>query len=259
MTTTATKQLIKSPAVGNGLLSWLCANGEQVEQGQPVARFTAGNNAHTVTATATGRLSIVTPHNITVQGGNPIGSIDPNAQGTTPPQSPKIAASVPMRDISNNRAALRHDAINAPQSQIRATTPTTTTNTPPESRHDAPQRAIEGGGRRGNIRPAPALEVIELREDAPTKRKPQRVKIVNRTYSISNQAERDIAKLAAKIKYGEDAPADLDTINESVLIRLGMSLVLDLPRGALYASLRELIATEKAGEYGQGRPKPRKK
>lgn len=262
MTATATKQLIKSPAVGMGRLSWLCADGEQVEQGQPVARFTVGSVAHTVTATITGRLTIVSKiaDTVTMQGGNPIGSIDPNAQGSKPLKASKTVPTESTRNYPQSSSAARVAPINAPQSQIQATTPTPTTDTPLETPYNAPQRAVEGNKRRGFDVPTvePVLTVLDSGAAAvnPSKRQPKkRTKTAHTTYHITEQQAAALIDLSTNFRKDPDTPS----YSASEIVRAAVEHLLNQDRPTVEAILSHNRNREKRGGYGAGWRKPNQK
>ena len=244
MTTTATVVWCKSPAAGMGRLSWLCEDGEQVSEGQPVARFNVGNVAHNVAAPATGRLTIIAKvaESVTMQGGNPIGKVDTGTTGNAPKR-----ATMPLE---------------SPAPSTRPNTKPAPVPTQPASVVPPAAAIVEQPAprRRGTI--TPPIEVVEIVEPQATiepKGKGKSKRAVNRTYSVGSHQEQAIAKLAKTLSLAALDDESIPTgVNESELVRAGIELLLGLPRPALLDVLKGNRDREKRGKWGRGRPRPLK-
>ena len=244
-TPTITKHLVKLPAAGKGVLLWLAIDGQQVGTGETIARFTVGTVAHHVTASGTGRLSRTTPDNITLIGGSVVGWVSEGEQGTAAITSQKPLQAAPPVEGVNTRISGTPRSL--PQ-QVQPVEPIA-------------QPAQEPRTRRGSHIEAAALSaaVVELPSDKAEKsRKGKSKKTVNRTYSIGDHQEADIARLAKTLQLESLADDSIPPTNESELIRAAVDLLLGLPRPALLEVLRANREREKAGKWGRGRPRPRK-
>ena len=244
-TPTITKRLIKLPAAGKGVLSWIAIDGQQVETGAPIARFIVGTPAHTIMAPCTGRLSRTTPDNTTLMGGSVVGWVSEGEQGTAAPTPQKPLQAAAAVSGPNTRTAT--EARNPPQ-QVQAAAPKIEASTEPRTRRGSHIEAA-----------TLAAAVVELPGDVGKKgQKRASKKTVNRTYSIGDHQEADIARLAKTLQLEALSDDSIPPANESELVRAAVDLLLGLPRPALLDVLKANREREKAGKWGRGRPRPGK-
>jgi hypothetical protein len=247
-TPTVTKHLIKLPAAGKGVLLWIAADGQQVDTGQQIARFMVGNVEHRVDAPGTGQLTRTTPDNITLVGASVIGWVNEGVTGTAAAASQKpLQSPVRPAPVAEGKPSSKNAAPESRQ-QVQTVEPKTATTDPRP--------------RRGSHIEAAALSaaVVELpsepKERKGAKRRDKKTK--NRTYSIGEHQEADIARLAKTLQLEALSDDSIPAVNESELIRAAVDMLLGLPRPALLDVLNANREREKAGKWGRGRPRPPK-
>lgn len=262
MTATITKHMIKTPNAGKGVLSWIANDGEQAEAGRPIALFTVGTVAHEVLSPSAGRVYRVTPNGVTLAGNSVVGRVHEGESGNGPVNTyNRIKSPTPFGRENNHVPTEKrtYPPLNASEPQIMQEVKVTPA-TP--SFVEAPK------ARRGtHIEPTPlqgaavlAGQVVELPSEKATKgtKKPQAKKTKNRTYSIGDHQEGDIAKLSKALQLEALDNDAIPACNESEIVRAAVDLLLGLPRPALLEVLRANREREKVGKWGRGRPRPGK-
>lgn len=240
-TPTITKQLIKLPAAGKGLLSWLAIEGQQVEVGEQVARFTVGNVEHRVDASGTGQLTRTTPDNLTLVGASVIGWVNEGLTGTL--KAPSNAPKTPVGGIED-------------MPTFKPVTPQIRQMVQPEApkmqRDDGAEPTIGKKSARRNTHVADLV----IEDLTPPKRKPpKKRKMVNRTYSIAPDDEDEITRLVAALGKMRGAPVD---VNESLLVRVAIAQLVKSAKSvegvsALIEAIEDRIKVEASAGVGAGR------
>ena len=225
-------------AIVGGVVMWRVAKGATVAKYDPLALV----DDVEITAAYNGRVSaLMVAEGGTVAKGATIAYIDDGKPVT--PQKPLQAA--------------------APTVGPNTRTTTETRNPPQQVQTAAPiaQPSQKPRVRRGSHIEAATLAagVVELpSEKAPKSPKKPQKKTVNRTYSIGDHQEADIARLAKTLQLEALSDDSILPANESELVRAAVDLLLGLPRPALLEVLRANREREKVGKWGRGRPRPGK-
>lgn len=236
-TPTIIKHFVKSPAVGKGVLLWLAVEGQQVETGQPIARFSVGAVAHSLLAPCTGRLVCNTPSNTTLASASVVGWVNEGETGTAAAsQKPLQEPTRPAPVAEGNTAARRGTP--QPRPTVQAT------------------EAIEPPAPELHTRRNAHVAELVIEDLTPSKRKPpKKRKMVNRTYSIAPDDEEEITRLAAALGKMRGAPGDL---NESLLVRVAIAQLVQSAKSvegvsALIEAIEDRIKVEAAAGVGAGR------
>lgn len=239
-TPTITKHLVKLPAAGKGVLSWVAIDGQQVGTGDTIARFTAGTVAHNVTAPSTGRLSRTTPDNTTLIGGSVVGWVSEGETGTaaaTTSQKP-LQSPVPSTGANTRISADKPN----PAQQVQTVEP----KTQPTRRggHIAPP-SVEAS--------ITVLESGGAKKDKKGQTKKHRTK--HTVYHVTEDQEGRVKSLSFLYKTDSDEP----NYSESEIVRAAIEHLLSQDKATQKAILSYNRDREKRAGYGAGWKRPGKR